>query len=73
MTIEVSKEEAIALKRFRTAPDAGKVRDVLLRELGLVRDKYESQAANEETRKSIAIYKRVLDILFEEDMVKGTK
>jgi len=68
--IEVTSEEAYPLKRLRTGTDAGLIEGVLLRGLGITREKYESEAANEETRKEIFVYKRVLDLLFTDELIK---
>lgn len=70
MTIEVSREESYALKKFRTSSYADLVKTVLLRELGFSRERYESLEADESTRQEIVVYKRVLDVLFSENMVK---
>lgn len=71
--IQVSVDEARALKQFRYNKDADLIKGVLLRELNLTREKYESEPVDEETRRALLTYRRVLDVLFNEEVVKEIK
>lgn len=70
MSVVVSRKEAYALKVFRTSPCAEDIKAVLLRELNLERELFESEPVNEDTRKKIIAYKVALGVLFDEDLVK---
>lgn len=71
MSIIVSSEEAKALKRFRNNADSNLIKDVLLRELQISRDQYESETVSDDTRTRIHVFKTALRVLFDEDVVKG--
>ena len=70
MSVVVSRKEAYALKVFRTSAGAEDIKAVLLRELNLERELFESEPVNEDTRKKITAYKVALGVLFDEDLVK---
>lgn len=70
MSVVVSRKEAYALKVFRTSHGAEDIKAVLLRELNLERELFESEPVNEDTRKKITAYKVALGVLFDEDLVK---
>lgn len=70
MSVVVSRKEAYALKVFRTSSGAEDIKAVLLRELNLERELFESEPVNEDTRKKITAYKVALGVLFDEDLVK---
>ena len=46
MSVVVSRKEAYALKVFRTSPGAEDIKAVLLRELNLERELFESEPVN---------------------------
>ena len=70
MAVVVSRKEAYALKLFRTSPGVEDIKEVLLRELGIERELYESNPIDQDTRKKITAYKVALGVLFDEDLVK---
>ena len=70
MSVVVSRKEAYALKVFRTSQGAEDIKAVLLRELNLERDLFESERVNDDTRKKIIASKVALGVLFDEDLVK---
>lgn len=72
MSMVVSSEEAKALKRFRNNPDSRILKDVLLRELKLSRDQFESEPVSEDTRVRIHVFKTALRVLFDEELLKET-
>lgn len=69
--VVVSVGEAAALRRFRNSADSQEIKAVLMRELKLTREDYESNVASEETRMYIAQIKRTLALLFEDELIRG--
>lgn len=69
-TTKVTQQEAGALRRFRGSADSQHIQTVLLRELNISRDLYEDTEANEENRIGVLTIKRILDILYKNDLEK---
>lgn len=67
-TVKVTQQEAGALRRFRMSADGKQIQTVLLRALGLARDEYEDTPADEEKRIGVNTVKRVLDVLYKDDL-----
>lgn len=65
---KVSLQEAGAFRRFRSSADAIHIKAVLLRELALTRDVYEDTEASEENRIEVNSVKRVLKVLFDDEL-----
>lgn len=68
---KVSQQEAGAIKRFRASADAVQIKAVLERELYLAREDFEENVANEETRVDVLSVKRVLRVLFEDELERN--
>lgn len=68
--VVVTNQQAGAFRRFRTSADAKLIKEVLLQELMLTREQYESEEANEETRLEIKAAKRAIDVLFKDELIK---
>lgn len=67
-TVKVTQQEAGALRRFRMSADGKQIQNVLLRALGLARDEYEDTLADEEKRIGVNTVKRVIDVLYKDDL-----
>lgn len=67
-TVKVTQQEAGALRRFRMSADGKQIQEVLLRALSLARDEYEDTTADEEKRIGVNTVKRVLDVLYKDDL-----
>ncbi len=65
---KVSQVEAGAFRRFRNSADARHIEAVLLRELNIARDEYEDTEASEENRIGVNTVKRILNILFKDEL-----
>jgi len=68
-SVTVSVEEARAVKRFRRSSDADEIRTVLLRELKVSREQLEGESASESTRLYVQAVKRVMGVLFDDELV----
>lgn len=68
--VVVDTQQAGAFRRFRQSADAAHIKEVLLQELFLTREQYESEVANEATRLEIQAAKRVLDVLYKDELIK---
>lgn len=67
-TVKVTQQEAGALRRFRMSADGKQIKQVLQRALSLARDEYEDTPADEENRIGVNTVKRMLSVLFEDDL-----
>lgn len=65
---KVTKQEAGAVRRFRSSADAAHIKNILLRELHLSREQYENNAASEENRVTVNSVKSVISILFDDEL-----
>ena len=65
---KVSQQEAGAFRRFRSSADGEHIKNVLLRELHLTREKFEENVVNEENRIAVNSVKLVLRVLFEDEL-----
>lgn len=66
--VKVTQMEAGALRRFRNSADGRQIQSVLLRALSLSRDIYEDNEADEDNRIGVNTVKRILDILYKDDL-----
>lgn len=69
---QVTLQQAGAIRRFRSSADAEQIKQVLLQELFLTREEYENTEANEETRLAIISAKRMLSVLFDDELERKT-
>lgn len=69
--VKVTQQEAGAIRRFRVSADAQHIRNVLMKELFLTREDYEDTMANEETRLAIVAAKRIMSVLFDDELERA--
>lgn len=68
---KVTQQEAGAFRRFRASADGQHIKNVLIRELHLSREEYEDNVATEENRATVNSVKRVLRVLFEDELERA--
>lgn len=69
----VNNQEAGAFRRFRSSADSLQIKNVIMREIAITREQYESEVANEDTRTYLQLCKRVLNLLYVDDLIRKEK
>lgn len=67
-TLELSRKEVLALRRFRNTNDTGVIKGLLERLLFVDRDNYVGTEANEELRLRVKADQRIIRLLFESEL-----
>lgn len=68
-TLSLTRQEVLALRRFRTSTDAKPIREVLNRMLGIAREDFETEQADEGKRLHVQATKRTIDVLFNAELI----